>query len=88
MARRKKKRGTISGYFPPLFAEHPEWLKETSNDVILARYRSELRQPTTLWEGLGRLRRGEELDRSTRAIRCSAVVRGTRAQAPAGLRAQ
>ncbi len=32
---------TISGYFRQLFAEKPEWLKETSNDAILERYRTD-----------------------------------------------
>src|SRR4051794_39530689 len=41
MARRKGKGESISGYFRPLFAEHPEWLHGTSNDAILAKYRED-----------------------------------------------
>src|ERR1700730_748990 len=39
MAKRKSKRGTVAGYFRQVFAAQPEWLKEKSNDPILAKYR-------------------------------------------------
>jgi hypothetical protein len=39
MAKRKSKRGTVTGYFRQVFAAQPEWLKEKSNDPILAKYR-------------------------------------------------
>ena len=39
MAKRKHKRGTLSGYFRQTFTEHPEWLQEKSNNPILAKYR-------------------------------------------------
>src|SRR4051812_48597215 len=39
--RRKGKEGSTSGYFRQLFAENPEWIHETSNDIILARYRQD-----------------------------------------------
>ncbi len=42
MARRKRKKGgSISGYFRQVFAERPQWLDESSNDIILARYRED-----------------------------------------------
>src|SRR5437016_2659741 len=41
MAKRGRKKKTVSGYFRKVFAERPEWLAETSNDVILARYRED-----------------------------------------------
>jgi hypothetical protein len=41
MGRRKRKSGTVSGYFRTVFAERPEWLGEKSNDAILARYRED-----------------------------------------------
>jgi hypothetical protein len=39
MAKRKRKGGTVAGYFRQVFATQPEWLKEKSNDPILAKYR-------------------------------------------------
>src|SRR5438132_204572 len=39
MAKRKHKRGSVAGYFREVFAAQPEWLKEKSNDPILAKYR-------------------------------------------------
>ena len=39
MAKRKHKRGSIAGYFRQVFEAQPEWLKEKSNDPILAKYR-------------------------------------------------
>jgi hypothetical protein len=39
MPRRKSREGSVAGYFRGVFAEHPEWLHETSNNVILDRYR-------------------------------------------------
>jgi hypothetical protein len=41
MARRKKRGENMSGYFRQVFKEKPEWLEQTSNDVVLARYRSD-----------------------------------------------
>lgn len=42
MARRKRGDGGSSwSYFGKLFEEHPEWLDERSNDLILARYRED-----------------------------------------------
>ncbi len=42
MARRKRGKGpSVSGYFKQVFAEHPEWLDQSSNDIILARYRED-----------------------------------------------
>jgi len=47
MARKKRgrKRKSVMGYFKQLFAQHPEWLKETSNDVIIAQYRVDNNMP-------------------------------------------
>src|SRR5436305_1548781 len=39
MAKQKGKRGTVAGYFREVFAAQPDWLKEKSNDLILAKYR-------------------------------------------------
>jgi hypothetical protein len=39
MPRRGRKKKSISGYFRQVFEMHPEWLKEKSNDLILAQYR-------------------------------------------------
>jgi hypothetical protein len=39
MAKRKGKRGSVAGYFRQVFEAQPEWLKEKSNDPILAKYR-------------------------------------------------
>jgi len=41
MAGRRNKRGTVSGYFRQVFKDHPEWLKEKSNEPILAQYRTD-----------------------------------------------
>ena len=42
MARRKKRKGeNLSGYFRKLFQEHPHWLHEKSNDLVLAQYRED-----------------------------------------------
>jgi len=41
MAKRNNKRGTVSGYFRQVFNDHPEWLKEKSNEPILAKYRTD-----------------------------------------------
>jgi hypothetical protein len=39
MAKRRKTSGSVAGYFRQVFDAHPEWLKEKSNDPILAQYR-------------------------------------------------
>jgi hypothetical protein len=42
MAKRRKRRGTsMSAYFREVFTQKPEWLQQKSNDVVLARYRSD-----------------------------------------------
>jgi len=42
MAKRKKRRGkSLSAYFRGVFQERPHWLHETSNDLLLARYRED-----------------------------------------------
>src|SRR5262249_22680582 len=41
MARKAKTKGTISGYFRQVFDERPEWLRQKSNNEILARYRAD-----------------------------------------------
>src|SRR5262245_3625218 len=42
MGRRRKRRGkSMSSYFRAVFAEKPHWLEQTSNDEILARYRTD-----------------------------------------------
>jgi hypothetical protein len=41
MARRRKQRENLSGYFRQVFQQHPHWLHESSNDVVLARYRED-----------------------------------------------
>jgi hypothetical protein len=39
MPRRRRRKKSVSGYFRQVFDQHPEWLKEKSNDLILAQYR-------------------------------------------------
>ena len=41
MARKSSKPGSSYSYFKQLFLANPQWLKEKSNSVILARYRSD-----------------------------------------------
>jgi len=43
MAKRKRgrKKKSVSGYFRQVFDQHPEWLKEKSNDLIIAQYRQD-----------------------------------------------
>jgi hypothetical protein len=42
MAKRRKRRGkSMSAYFREVFTQKPEWLEQKSNDVVLARYRSD-----------------------------------------------
>ena len=42
MARKRgRRRKSVSGYFRKLFEERPEWLQETSNAVILDRWRAD-----------------------------------------------
>jgi hypothetical protein len=43
--KRGRKRKSVMGYFKQLFAKHPEWLKETTNDVIIAQYRADHKMP-------------------------------------------
>ena len=37
----KRKGDSLTGYFRQLFGEHPEWLAQKSNGVILERYRAD-----------------------------------------------
>ncbi len=46
MARVKRRKKSTSAYFRQVFADHPEWLKEKSNDLILAQYRMDKGLPT------------------------------------------
>ena len=39
MAKKKPKPGSSYGYFKQLFHDHPEWLKEKSNAVIVTRFK-------------------------------------------------
>jgi hypothetical protein len=40
--RRRRRRGqSVMGYFRQIFEQHPEWLKEKSNDLVLAQYRQD-----------------------------------------------
>lgn len=42
MAKKRKRGGeSMSAYFRKVFSEKPEWLDQKSNDVVLARYRSD-----------------------------------------------
>ena len=41
MGRKRKKRGSMSSYFRTVFREKPEWLRQKSNDEIIARYRAD-----------------------------------------------
>jgi hypothetical protein len=41
VAKKKKQKGSVSGYFRQVFAEHPDWLDAKSNDAILAQYRTD-----------------------------------------------
>ncbi len=41
MARPGRKKKSVSGYFRKVFEQHPEWLKEKSNDLVLAQYRTD-----------------------------------------------
>jgi hypothetical protein len=41
MAKKSSKSGSSYTYFKNLFHEHPEWLKEKSNSVITARYKTD-----------------------------------------------
>jgi hypothetical protein len=42
MARRRKRQGGgLSAYFRGVFRERPQWLREKSNDLVLARYRED-----------------------------------------------
>ncbi len=41
MARKRGKGESLSGYFRKLFEENPEWLKGTSNDVVVERYKAD-----------------------------------------------
>lgn len=40
--RRRRRRGeSVMGYFRQVFEKHPEWVKEKSNDLVLAQYRQD-----------------------------------------------
>jgi hypothetical protein len=41
MAKKSGKPGSSYSYFKQLFHEHPEWLKEKSNAVIVTRYKAD-----------------------------------------------
>jgi hypothetical protein len=42
MGRRRRRRGeNLTGYFRGVFQERPQWLREKSNDLVLARYRED-----------------------------------------------
>jgi hypothetical protein len=41
MAKKSGKSASSYSYFKDLFHEHPEWLKEKSNSVIVARYKAD-----------------------------------------------
>lgn len=45
MAKRGRKRRSVSGYFRKVFQERPEWLHQTSNDAVLARWRADHNLP-------------------------------------------
>ena len=39
--RRKRRGGSMSSYFRTVFQEKPEWLRQKSNDEVIARYRAD-----------------------------------------------
>src|SRR2546421_11438298 len=39
--RRKRRGGSMSSYFRTVFQERPEWLRQKSNDEVIARYRAD-----------------------------------------------
>jgi hypothetical protein len=39
--RTRKRKNSMSAYFRQVFTDHPEWLKEKSNDLILQQYRED-----------------------------------------------
>ena len=39
--RRKRRAGSMSSYFRTVFQERPEWLRQKSNDEVIARYRAD-----------------------------------------------
>ena len=41
MARKSAKTGSSYSYFKQLFTDNPQWLKEKSNSIMLARYRAD-----------------------------------------------
>ena len=45
MAKKARKFGSSYSYFKQLFHDHPEWLKEKSNAVIVARFRTDHNLP-------------------------------------------
>ena len=45
MAKKTSKSGSSYSYFKQLFHDHPEWLKEKSNAVIVAQYKTDHNLP-------------------------------------------
>lgn len=40
-AKTRRRKSSLSAYFRQVFNDHPEWLKEKSNDLILEQYRQD-----------------------------------------------
>ncbi len=84
MAKKKpgKKGESVMGYFRQLFEQHPEWLKETKNAVILDQYRKDHQLPAdgavngTIKQGLANAKSLLRKGRKAAKRRVKAAVAG------------
>jgi hypothetical protein len=84
MAKRKRGRGSIAGYFRSVFNAHPEWLRGKSNKPVLAQYRADHGMaegadvPANIKANLANLkstmRKAARIKSGKKAVRVKAVV--------------